>query len=319
MSVVFQAEDEPVVSRRDYWQQIMRDLLAPLELRMPKGGDFHSRAVAAEVGAAQVFELSTSSGEAVRTQRLIRRADPRLCKIDVLVRGQLVVEQDGRQARLRPGDFVFVDLSRPCRWVNPVSAVNVAVSFPRGLLPLADRDLGGLTGTAMPGDRGTGALISSLTRQLPASLDGCPPAEGVRLGSAVLDLLAVALAGRADRVSAVPVETRQEVLLARVRAYIEERLGDPALSPATIAAAHHISLRLLYKLFEAQETSVAGWIRQRRLDRCRHDLLDPALRSRPVSAIAGRWGFGNAAHFSRAFRAAHGMPPAEFRELGVRG
>jgi AraC-like DNA-binding protein len=54
-------------------------------------------------------------------------------------------------------------------------------------------------------------------------------------------------------------------------------------------------------------------VRLRRLDRCRRDLLDPALRDRPVSAIAARWGFGDAAAFSRAFRTAYGLPPGEFR------
>ena len=58
---------------------------------------------------------------------------------------------------------------------------------------------------------------------------------------------------------------------------------------------------------------MAGWTRQRRLERCRRDLADPALAARPVAAIAARWGFPSAAEFSRAFRAAHGMPPGEYR------
>ncbi|MCQ0006703.1 helix-turn-helix domain-containing protein [Actinomadura madurae] len=102
-------------------------------------------------------------------------------------------------------------------------------------------------------------------------------------------------------------------MLLRVHAYIDARLGDPGLTPGRIAAAHHISVRHLYTLFEAQGTSVAEWIRLRRLERVRADLLDPALRARPVSAIAARWGFPNAAHFNRVFRAVHGEPPGEFR------
>ena len=85
------------------------------------------------------------------------------------------------------------------------------------------------------------------------------------------------------------------------------------MTPTTIAAAHHISLRYLHKLFEAQGTTVAGWIRRRRLDRCRVDLLDPAYRARPVSAIGARWGFPDASRFNRVFRAAHGVPPGEYR------
>jgi transcriptional regulator GlxA family with amidase domain len=58
---------------------------------------------------------------------------------------------------------------------------------------------------------------------------------------------------------------------------------------------------------------VAGWIRTRRLERCRRDLLDPAQATRPVAAIAARWGFRSAIHFSRVFRATCDVPPHEYR------
>ncbi|WP_425547813.1 hypothetical protein [Actinocorallia longicatena] len=43
-------------------------------------------------------------------------------------------------------------------------------------------------------------------------------------------------------------------------------------------------------------------------------MADPALADRPVAAIGARWGFTSPADFSRAFRAAHAMTPAECRE-----
>ena len=60
---------------------------------------------------------------------------------------------------------------------------------------------------------------------------------------------------------------------------------------------------------------MAGLIRQWRLERCRRDLLDPAQVDRPVAGIAARWGFSSAAHFSRVFREAYGLPPAAFRRV----
>jgi AraC-like DNA-binding protein len=59
---------------------------------------------------------------------------------------------------------------------------------------------------------------------------------------------------------------------------------------------------------------VSEWIRRRPVERCRRDLLDPARATEPVGAIGMRWGFRDAAHFSRVFRAAYGMPPAECRD-----
>jgi AraC-like DNA-binding protein len=314
MSVVYKSDDLPVASRADYWQHIVGDTVVPLELRIGAGLDVQDRLLVGDMGPVRVAELVASKpGGARRTARLIRRSDPDLCKIDVNVHGQGVIEQDGRQAHLTPGDFALVDLSRPATWT--LSAVRaVAVIFPRALLPLGPDELARLTAVRIPGNQGAGALISSLARQLTGHLDDVATA-GTRLGSAVLDLLTVALAARLDRRELVSPETRQRALLRHVQAHIEERLGDPDLSPGEIAAAHHVSVRYLYKVFETQQTSVAGWIRARRLERCRRDLLDPTLQVRPVSAIAARWGLTNAAHFSRAFRAAYGVPPVEYRAM----
>jgi AraC-like DNA-binding protein len=109
------------------------------------------------------------------------------------------------------------------------------------------------------------------------------------------------------------IESRERTLLLRIHAFIEQNLGETDLSPGIVAAAHHVSVRHLHRLFEAQDTTVAAWIRRRRLERCRRDLADPAFIAVPVSAVAGRWGMPDSAHFSRLFRRAYGLPPAEYR------
>ncbi|WP_260867741.1 helix-turn-helix domain-containing protein [Streptomyces sp. SAJ15] len=69
---------------------------------------------------------------------------------------------------------------------------------------------------------------------------------------------------------------------------------------------------------DAQGVSVAAWIRRSRLERCRRDLVDPLLRSRPIHAIAWKWGLTDPAHFSRSFRVvAYGMSPRDYRRLAT--
>src|SRR5690606_31419702 len=94
---------------------------------------------------------------------------------------------------------------------------------------------------------------------------------------------------------------------------IEEHLADPDLSPATVAAAHHVSVRQLHRLFEGRDETVAARIRARRLERCRRDLLDPALAEQTVAAIGARWGLPNPSQLSRLFRQAYGVTPSELR------
>jgi AraC-like DNA-binding protein len=80
-----------------------------------------------------------------------------------------------------------------------------------------------------------------------------------------------------------------------------------------VAAAHHVSVRYLQKLFEDEGATVTGWIRARRLEHCRRDHAAAEFAEVPACSIAARWGLVDAAHFSRLFKAAYGLPPGEYR------
>ncbi|HEY7142982.1 MAG TPA: helix-turn-helix domain-containing protein [Streptosporangiaceae bacterium] len=319
MTVVLRSDDVPATSRRDYFHDALAAVIGPVAARTGGGNELPDQVRAADLGAIRVGELSASRpGGADRTRRHIQATDADLCKVDVVARGEVVVEQDGRQARLRAGDFAFVDLSRPARWANTGAVQVVAVALPRKLLALRAADVAGLTAVGFTGDDGPGALFSGTARQVCRHAGSLDPAAGARVGTATLDLLTVALADRLGRRGQVPPDVGERALVLRVRAFIEDQIADPGLSPTVIARVHHVSLRYLYRLFEGEPASVAGLIKERRLERCRRDLLDRSLGRVPVSAIAARWGLPNAAHFSRAFRDAYGSPPAQYRRLCTR-
>jgi AraC-like DNA-binding protein len=74
-----------------------------------------------------------------------------------------------------------------------------------------------------------------------------------------------------------------------------------------------ISTRHLHNVFHETGSTVASWIRSRRLERVRRDLRDPLHSGTSVGAVAARWGFLDAAHFSRTFRDAFGESPSDWR------
>jgi AraC-like DNA-binding protein len=92
----------------------------------------------------------------------------------------------------------------------------------------------------------------------------------------------------------------------------DTRLADPDLSPTTLARELNVSVRTLYRAFaRADEESVAGYIRRRRLERARLELAAPLGRP-DVSAVAARWQFTDSSHFIRAFKRRYGETPAQF-------
>ena len=110
------------------------------------------------------------------------------------------------------------------------------------------------------------------------------------------------------------VDLRPGTLIAAME-FIEDNLNDKKLSPDFIARAQNVSTRTLHRLFEAENLTIAGWIRAVRLEACRSELVNPDLRELTVSMIGVRAGLTDAAHFSRLFRGAYGLAPRDYRSL----
>jgi AraC-like DNA-binding protein len=190
------------------------------------------------------------------------------------------------------------------------------VSIDPDALELPAADLTRLCAQRLDGTSGVGQLVSGYLSTLASIGGSLDPVDALHLSSATADLLSVMLGGRLRMLSKLSPERRDRERFIRIRHFIRTNLGDPALAPDTIAAAHHISLRTLHRLFQAHAgTTVSTWIRERRLEGYRTDLLDPALAAWSVYRIAIKWGFTDASHASRVFKAAYGLSPAVYRAV----
>jgi AraC-like DNA-binding protein len=281
---------------------------------------FRTQASFSKLGPVLVVWLTATPPSIHRTPKLIRGSDPETFLVTYTVRGRVWGEQDDRHADLHVGDLSLRDSSHPYPTQPAPSeraAQTVCLRFSRSLLPFPQRDLRDLLALRIAGDQGIGALSSQFPLRLARHLHEFGPADTVRLSPSTLDVLTAALAHALDADSAVPPHTKRRTQMAEIHAFILQNLGDTHLTPDAIAAAHHISLRYLHKLFHAEGHTVAGWIRAGRLQQCRYDLADPRLAAHTITTIAARWGFTSPAHFSQAFRSAYGLSPREFRRQWV--
>ncbi|MFI0357078.1 helix-turn-helix domain-containing protein [Actinomadura sp. 9N407] len=317
---VISTGEVPAPERFAFWREVTSKTWVALDARCePHLEDrFQAQVGICGLGPVQATLMTATPHSVRRTPKLIRQADPEAFLLTCAVRGLgMNGEQDGRRAYCRVGDLSLYDSSRPylagLAPGLPASRLLV-LQFPRSSLQLPDRDLRRLTAVRIPGDHGVGALSSQFLLQLAHRMGELTPSDTIRLSSLALDVLTVALAGTLDAQSTLPPQTRRRALMARIHAFIQENLGDAQLTPGAIAAAHHISLRYLHRLFHTEGHTVAGWIRERRLEQCRRDLADPRLATRPITAIAARWGFTSPAHFSQIFRSTYGLSPRQFRQ-----
>jgi AraC-like DNA-binding protein len=320
--VTKRSDDLPAADRFAWWcEQVARDT-APTVVSSPHAADFLAVVTLAELGPVQLSILAFPEVRAVRTAALIRRSDPERYGLSLIAANSFWIARRDRDSRLGAGDLLLHDTSQPYdARALPGAGLGkmLMLHFPKAALPLRSERLEYLLARRLAADGGMNAILAGYLTSVASAVERgeVSEPEAGRLGAVALDLAAATLAAQVGAQDRLAPETRRQALLSQIGAFIEQNLGDPGLTPAAIAARHHISVGYLHRLFQPRELTVAAWIRHRRLERCRADLADPRLRGRPVHAIGARWGFRNPADFSRAFRGAHGTPPGDYRRQAL--
>ncbi|WP_328384459.1 helix-turn-helix domain-containing protein (plasmid) [Micromonospora zamorensis] len=309
----------PQGDRFGFFHDVISNSTGPSRFTSPAANNFAGYCRFVDLGGVQMASFRYPSLEMVRTHRMIRQSDPEMYELALPINGRSSLIQDRRQAVVEAGnEFTFLTTSRPYECssisVDQPTVRTVAILIPQSALPLPPDKVNGLVARRLSSTKGMGSLLAGLLRQVAEQPDSFRPEDGPRLGRVALDLISATLAQHLDLGRALPDEVQQRALRVRIDNFISRNLGDLNLSPREIAAAHHISLRTLHRLFEGEESSVAELIRLRRLDQCGRDLANPLLANVPIYAIATRWGFPDKTHFSRLFRATYGMSPQQYRK-----
>ncbi|MDV2980588.1 helix-turn-helix domain-containing protein [Pseudarthrobacter oxydans] len=303
-----------VASSFDHWKHLVAESFVPLAAQTADVDGFRGQMRSRVLDRMSIVEVTATSHEVHRTPALIARAHERYFKLNLQLEGTGLLVQDNREAVLRPGDLAIYDTNRPYTLTFEEQARMMVVMFPCDALSLPADYVGQLAAVRMAGSTGLSGIVGQFIRQLSENLDVLSGPSGSRLAANALDLVSTMLHAEMD---IAPDRMKPQALLAvSIREYIDANLSDPLLSPATIAAAHFISTRHLHNVFHESGTTVASWIRSQRLEGARRDLRDPLHAGKSVGAVAAHWGFLDAAHFSRTFRDAFGVPPSDWRRGG---
>jgi AraC-like DNA-binding protein len=300
----------------DEWRQAISDAFVPLDA-VPWDGRaaaFTGGLSSTALGDLQLSEVAGDGAHVRRSTAAIKRANPGVIKVALQLKGHSMVRQRERSAGLAPGDIAIYDTSERYELALRDSFDMLVAVVPRTALRVSDRELHeGAARTIATGD-GVGSLLLPVMTSLIVQARRATVSYSVGsplVSDAVADLVSAAL-----RVSA-PDGTlgAGETILLSARSYIERHLAESDLTPAAIAAHHHVSVRYLQKLFSGGGQTVSGFIRERRLEQCRRDLQDPAQAHRSVGSISASHGLVEASHFSRLFKETYGMSPRQYREL----
>lgn len=277
-------------------------------------GEVRTRLEVWDLGSANVFTARSTGLRLLRTAKQARQDAAPVIALSVQLLADGHHEQLGHRQVVRPGSLMMADLSAPYdfSWSGPGAAGCIQIPIDQIGLPVdAIRRAAVNLRTSPLYDLVTSHVAHLVRDAEQLSADPAAPA----LGRASIEL-ARALLASAAHAEPHARAALAETLLARIRAYVRQHLAEPGLRPATIAAAHNVSLRHLYKICAQAGLSLEQLIITERLAGAREELILPRRRPATIAMVARRWGFTDPTHFTRRFRDQYGLTPSAWRAQG---
>ena len=302
-----------VAVRRNEGREAWSDQMTALCGRSPSLGFpdevFEASIRVRDVGGIDIGHLVHNVSEIAQDKLALGREHCRHMMLFMQLSGRTIISQGGAETEIGVNELALVDTYRPfaCRFIGQTR--QLAAYLPAAELMTSCP----ASSFSRPykwtiGD-GVGRLARANLATMARMSDRFDAADAMHARQMLVGLVKHMV--ERDR---LPKRDTQNVLPDyRIMAFIDAHLADPDLGPAQIAAGCGVSVRRLHRSFVDTEWSVCEWIRHRRLARCREDLLDPAKDGLSITQIAFRWGFNDAAHFSRSFRSVYDQSPRDVR------
>ncbi len=304
-----------VAQNLNEFRNAVQEAFVPLRINSNRPHSFRAKIRTCEIGDIHFSELTATRHSAERTPDLISNVDTPNYRLSLQLSGTGVLLQDNRRAILRPGDLAIYDTNRPYLLTFENDFRVMVVKFPHFLLGIPSDLVGQITAVTMHGTSGIGSLISPFLSQLANNFDKLGGTAGIRLAHSAVDLITTMISIELEDLARITGP--RTALFRQILEYIEDNLTSPDLGPSQLATSHFISTRHLHGLFREQGTTVSTWIRTRRLEKCLKELRDPICSHHSIATIATRWGFVDAAHFSRVFKAAFNASPSDIRAQAI--
>ncbi|MBB3226350.1 AraC-like DNA-binding protein [Luteibacter sp. Sphag1AF] len=206
-----------------------------------------------------------------------------------------------------PG-ILALDMSQPMLMKRPTRARVLAFFFPRSVVNAAIPEAESIHGQVLGYTSPLTMLLRQSLLDLCDELPGMAPAEAERALRTCAGLILAAF-GKQARASGQVRAAARDAMLGRIKHYIHGNLHRRDLTPDNVLSMFPLARPTLYRMFE-HEGGLHAYIRNSRLRQAADELAQTA--PVPIAQIASRLGFRYASDFTRAFRRAYGMAPAEF-------
>ncbi|MEO1061655.1 MAG: helix-turn-helix domain-containing protein [Actinomycetota bacterium] len=303
--------DVAPAERWAYWSDQICASLLQLAVERGPSDELDADLWVDRVGGLRFAGVRAQPHRVRRTPTTIRRDPSDEIAFAHVVSGRGRLHQAGRALELEPGVGAFYDTMQPYAFEMTAAFALDVVLVSRDRLERRAGPLSDVWVRRLDGATASLRVVRAVLAELVDPGDRSAPSDERRhLASGAVDALAAAAVSISpDAAAANDGSTR---LRRAALDLVEQRLGDPDLTPAVVARELAVSVRTLHAAFSGTGTTVAARMRRRRIETAA-ELLG-GRHPPSVAATAALVGFRRADVFGRAFRSELGESPARYRE-----
>ncbi|MFF3613281.1 helix-turn-helix domain-containing protein [Streptomyces sp. NPDC002580] len=294
--------------RTGFWSEQVGSCQSRMGYRYGRTDDFRGETVRQRTETYQLVRFRSDEIEYSRTATHVREDPDEDYRLLLPLTGEIVLRQNGNEARLTPGTGTLVTFGAPFECLQAASTQAFVLTIPaREVDGRVNR--GSASATGLDLSRGLGRVVRSMLDGLYAERDDLTDCQFNAVSDRVVELLCM-LASGDDRPDGARHLTDVETV---VRRHVRENAADPGLTGTSMARALGWSLRQIQLALQHAGTTPRELIREERLRLVRERLRRGDCEHLTITDLAYASGFSSASALSTAFRQRFGVSPREMR------
>lgn len=304
-------DDIPTGLRERNWATILAKLGLACGARTPHALESTTSLTASYSTRHSLFVRLNTNHQSLKSQPTFAGAGGTVLVLTVL-EGTAQVLAGERSTRLGPGQIILLNPRQNWELVLSQSfrAMMVRLESCSFLLRLLKSAEAG--SNHIQTSRGIGSLCLDTLCSIADQLEHLSSHELSILESNLSEMLIATLSGDAPAEDSDTTNV-QLLHLRHICSFIDTRLTDPELSVYHVSEHEGLSTRYIQKLFRNSGTTFSEYVTNRRIQQCCLDLANPSLSGFSIAEICFRWGFNDAANFSRTFSRIMRVSPRAYR------
>jgi len=307
----FTTADLPPRDRIAIWREVIGRKLLRVEIEPLPERPFHIDATVRTLPGAGVVSAAISEFRLARTRELLADGNDGL-RLAVNLGEAELISQRGRELVLGTGEATLMSCAEPFSVERRTPGRFLGVHLPLTVLAPLLGQAGDMIMRPIPRNAAGLRLLTGYAGVLDQE-EALPPAQARLIATHIQDLAALAIGATRDAAAIAESRGARAARLHAIKAEIAANLGTADLSITAIARRHHLHIRYVQRLFEADGTTYSEYVLAQRLSEAYRLLVNPRHGGRAIADIASQCGFGDPAYFSRRFRRAYGAPPSAVR------